>query len=95
MTISCSLFAKKDGVTRCAQIIQFIASNWEEHDVDNPMVVMQLDIINAFCLVSRQAQFDVLAEMASTSHDNRTVRDGDLIPCAPSLRKYWGCFQSM
>jgi len=56
---------------------------------------MQLDIINAFCSVSRQAQFDVLAEMTSTSHDNRNVRDGDTIPCAPSLRKYWGYFQSM
>ena len=65
------------------------------HDVDNPLVVMQLDIINAFCSVSRQAQFDVLAEVASTSFDNGNVRDGDIIPCAPSLCKYWGYFQSM
>ena len=65
------------------------------HDVDNPLVVMQLDIINAFCSVSRQAQLDVMAEMASTSYNNGNVRDGDIIPCAPSLRKYCGYFQSM
>jgi len=69
-----------------------IASNWEAHDVDNSLVVMKLDSINAFCLVRRQAQFDVLAERASTSYDNGNVRDGDMIPCAPSLRKYWGYF---
>jgi len=56
---------------------------------------MQLDIINAFCSVCRQAQFDVLAEKASTSYKNETVRDEDMIPCAPSLQKYWGYFQSM
>ena len=86
---------QKDGATRCAQITQLIASNWEVHDVDNPLVVMQLDIMNAFCSVRRQAQFDVLAERASTSYDNGNGRDGDMIPCAPSLRKYWGYFQSM
>jgi len=85
----------KDGATRCAQITQLIASNWEVHDVDNPLVVMQLDIINAFCSVRRQAQFDVLAERASTSYDNGNLRDGDMIPCAPSLHKSWGYFQSM
>jgi len=63
---------QKYGTTRCAQITQLIASNWEVHDVDNPLVVMQLDIINAFCSVSRQAQLDVMAEMASTSYDNGT-----------------------
>jgi len=39
---------QKDGAIRCAQITQLIPSNWEVHDVDNPLVVMQLDIINAF-----------------------------------------------
>jgi len=39
---------QKDGATRCAQITQLIASNSEAHDVDNPLVVMQIDIINAF-----------------------------------------------
>jgi len=86
---------QKDGATRCAQINLLIASIWEAHDVDNPLVVMQLDIINAFCSVRRQAQSGVLAERALTSYDNGNVRDGDMIPCAPSLRKYWGYFQSM
>jgi len=56
---------------------------------------MQLYIINTFCAVSRQTQFDVLAEKASTIHDNGNVRDGDMIPCTPSLCKYWGYFRSM
>jgi len=86
---------QKDGATRCAPITQLIASNWEVHDADNPLVVMQLDIINAFCSVHRQEQFDVLAERASTFYDDGNVRDGDMIPCAPSLSKYWGYFQSM
>ena len=86
---------QKDGATRCAQVTQLLAADWDVHAEENPLVVMQLDIINAFCSVSRQAQFDVLAEKASTSYDNGNVRDGDLLPCAPSLRKYWGYFQSM
>ena len=86
---------QKDGATCCSQITQLFASNWEVHDVDNPLAVMQIDIINAFYSVSRKAQFDVLAKMASTSCDNRNVRNGDIIPCAPSLRKYLGYFQSM
>jgi len=86
---------QKDGATRYAQITQLIASNWEVHDVDNPRVVMQLHIINAFCSVRRQAEFDVLADRASTSYDNGNLRDGDMIPCAPSLRKNWSYFQSM
>jgi len=56
---------------------------------------MHLDIINAFCSVRRQAQSDVLAEKASTWYDNENVREGDTIPCSPSLRKYWGYFQSI
>jgi len=83
---------QKNGATRCAQITQLITSNWEVHDADNPLVVMQIDIINAFCSIRRQAQFDVLAKRASTSYDNGHVRDGDMIPCAPSLRKYWVYF---
>ena len=63
--------------------------------INKPLVVMQLDIINAFCSLRRQAQFDILAERASTSYDNGNMRDGDMIPCAPSLRKYLGYFQSM
>ena len=86
---------QKDGATRCAQITQLIASNWEVNDVDILLVVMQLGIINAFCSVRRQAQFDVLADRASTSYDNGNLRDGDMIPCAPSLRKNWSYFQSM
>jgi len=43
---------QKDGATRRTQITQLIASNWEVHDVDNPLVVMHLNIINAFCSVS-------------------------------------------
>jgi len=80
---------------RCAQITQLIASNWEVHDIDFPFVVMQLHIINAFCSVRRQAEFDVLAERASTSYDNGNMRDGDMIPCAPSLRNDWSYFHSM
>jgi len=83
---------QKDGATRCAELTQLVASNWEVHTVDNPLVVMQFDIINALYSVKRQAQFDVLAEMASTSYDNGNVRDGEMILCTPSLRKYWGYF---
>ena len=86
---------QKDGATRCAQITQLLASDWAAYDAANPLVVIQLDIINAFCSVRRQAQFDVLAEKASTLYDNGHVQDGDSIPCAPSLRKYRGYFQSM
>jgi len=33
---------KKDGATHCAQITQLIAWNWEVHNIDNPLVVINL-----------------------------------------------------
>jgi len=88
---------QKDGATRCAPITRLLTSDWDVHwhKVDNLLVDLHFDIIDAFCSVHRQAQFDVLAEKASMSYHNGNVREGDPIPCAPSLRKYWGCFQSM
>jgi len=70
MKISSNLLTKKMVIfwaTRCAQVTQLLASDWDVHKVDNPLVVMQLDTINAFCSIRRQAQSDVLAVMASTS----------------------------
>ena len=84
---------QKDGATRCAQVAQLLASDLAAHNDENPLVVMQLGIINVFCSVHRQAKFDVLAEKASTFYDNGNVREGDMLPCAPFLRKYWGYFQ--
>jgi len=86
---------QKDGTSRCPQVTQLLASDWDVHNVDDPLVIMQLDIINAFCSVRRQARFDVLTEKASMSYDNGNVRNGDMVPCAPSLHKYCGYFQSM
>jgi len=86
---------QKDRVTCCAQVTQLFTLDWDVHNDDNTLAVMQLDIINAFCSVCRQTQVEVLAEKASTSYNNGNVRDGDMIPCAPSLRKYCGYFQSM
>ena len=42
---------QKDGATRCAQTTQLLASEWAVYDAANPLVVVQLDIINAFCSV--------------------------------------------
>ena len=67
---------QKDDATRCAQVSQLLASDWDVHNDDNLLVVIQLDSINAFCSVRRQEQFDVLAEMAFTSYDDGNVRDG-------------------
>ena len=50
-----------DGATRCAQIVQLLLANLVDHDVSDPLVAVQLDASNAFCSVSRQPQFDVLA----------------------------------
>jgi len=52
---------QKDGVTRCAQIVQLLLANHVDHVVSDPLVGMQFDISNTFCSVSRQPQFDVLA----------------------------------
>ena len=61
----------------------------------DPLVVIQLDIVNAYPSADRQAQFDVLAGRASKSYDNRHVHMGDVIPCPDSLRHYWSYFESM
>ena len=52
---------QKDGATRCAQIVQLLLANHVDHAVSDPLVAVQLDASNAFCSVSRQPQFDVLA----------------------------------
>ena len=61
----------------------------------NPLVVIHLDIVNAYPSADRQAQFDVLAGRASKSYDNGHVHMGDTILCPASLRHYWSYFESM
>jgi len=41
--------------------------------VSDPLVAVQLDASNAFCSVSRQPQFDVLADKASRTYDDGRV----------------------
>ena len=66
-----------------------------DHDVSDPLVAVQLDASNAFCSVSRQPQFDVLAVKASRSYDDGRVQVGDELPRLRTLDKYWGHFLSM
>jgi len=68
---------QKDGATCCAQIVQLLLANHDDHDVSDPLVVVQLDPSNAFCSVSRQPQFDVLSGKASRPYDNGRVQVGD------------------
>ena len=72
-----------------------MAAAWAQHSDENPLVVIQLDIVNAYPSADRQAQFDVLAGRASKSYDNGHVHMGDAIPCPDSLRHYWSYFESM
>ena len=86
---------ESDGATRCAQVTQLLAAAWAQHFDENPLVVIQLDNVNAYPSADRQAQFDVLAGRASKSYDNGHVHRGDDIPCPDSLRHYWSYFESM
>ena len=79
---------ESDGATRCAQVTQLLAAAWAQHSDENPLVVIQLDIVNAYPSADRQAQFDVLAGRASKSYDNGHVHMGNDIPCPASLRHY-------
>ena len=72
-----------------------MAAAWAQHSDENPLVVIQLDIVNAYPSADRQAQFDVLAGRASKSYDNGHVHMGDNIPCPTSLRHHWSYFESM
>jgi len=56
---------ESDGATRCAQVTQLLAAAWAKHSNENPLVVIQLDIVNAYPSADWQAQFDVLAGRAS------------------------------
>jgi len=86
---------QKDGATRCAQIVQLLLANHVGHDVSNPLVAVQLDASNAFCSVSRQLQFDVLAGKASRSYDDGRVQVGHQLPRPRTSDKYWGYFLYM
>jgi len=86
---------QKDGVTRCAQIVQLLLANHVHHDVSDPLVAVQLDASNAFYSVSRQPQFDVLAGKASRTYDDGRVQVRDELPRPRTLNKYWGYFLSM
>jgi len=69
---------------RCAQVTQLLAAAWAQHSDGNSLVVIQLDIVNAYPSTDWQAQFDVLAGRASRSYDNGHVQLGDDIPCPSS-----------
>jgi len=86
---------QKDRETRCAQIVQLLLANHFDHDVSDPLVVVQLDASNAFCSVVRQPQFDDLAGKASCSYDNGRVQVGDELPRPRTLNKYCGYFLSI
>jgi len=86
---------QKDGVIRCAQIVQLLLANHVNDDVSDPLVAVQLDASNAFCSVARQPQFDVLAGMASRPYDDGRVQVDDELPRPRTLDKYWGYFLSM
>jgi len=86
---------ESDGATRCAQVNQLLAAAWAQHSDGNPLVVIQLDIVNAYPSADRQAQFDVLAGRAFKSYDNGHVQLRDGIPCPFSLCHYWSYFESM
>jgi len=86
---------QQDGATRCAQIVQLLLANHVDHDVSDPLVAVQLDASNAFCSLSRQPQFDVLAGMASRSYDDGRVQVGDELSRPRTFDKYWGYFLSM
>jgi len=89
---------QKDGATRCAQIVQLLSAVHVDHDVSNPPVAVQIqssNASNAFCSVSRQLQFDILAGKASRSYDDGRVQVDDKLPRPRTLDKYWGYFLSM
>ena len=86
---------ESDGATRCAQVTQLLAATWAQHPDENSLVVIQLDIVNAYPSADRQAEFNVLAGRASKSYDNGRVHMGDDILCPSSLRHYWSYFESM
>jgi len=62
-----------------------LSAAWAQLSNENPLVVIQLDIFNAYPSADRQAQFDVLAGRASKSYDNWHVHMGDDIPCPGSV----------
>jgi len=82
---------ESDGATRC----DLLAAACTQHSDENPLFVIQLDIVNAYPSADRQALFNVLAWRASKSYDIGHVHMGDDIPCPASLRHYWSCFEFM
>ena len=71
---------ESDGTTRCAQVTQLLAAAWAQHPDENPLVVIQFDIVYAYPSADWQAQFDALAGRTSKSYDNGLVHMGDDIP---------------
>jgi len=86
---------ESDGATRCAQVTQLLAAAWAQHSDENPLIMIQLDIINACPSADRQAQFDMLAGRASKCYDNGHVQTGHDIPCPSFLYHYWSYIESM
>jgi len=90
-----NLAANQMGATRCAQVTQLLAAAWAQSSNENPLVVIQIDIVNAYPSADQQSQFEVLPGRASKSYDNEHVQIGDAIHCPSSLYHYWSCFESM
>jgi len=82
--------------TRCAQVTDLLAAAWAQHSDENPLVMIQLDIVIAYPSADRQARFDLLA--AEGGLPRRTTMGmfkWDDIPCPSSLYQYWSYFESM
>jgi len=77
------------------QVTQPLAAAWLQHSDENPLVVIQLDIANAYFSTDRLAKFDVLAGRAFKFYDNGHVKVGDDIPCPFFLYHCWKYFESM
>jgi len=75
--------------------VQLLLANQVDDDVSDPLVTVQLDTSNAFCSVSRQPQFDVLAGKSSRSYDDGRVQVGHELLKPHTLDKYWGYFLSI
>ena len=76
------LGGESDRATRSTQVNQLLAAAWARHSIKDTLVVIQLDIVNAYPSADPQAQFDVLAGTASTLHFSDYQGQAHKIACS-------------
>ena len=84
----------RDGVSHCAKILSTFYDSLDTTDLNDPEVIIKIDISNAFNSTCRALTLDILSGWASRDYACGLMR-GDTIATSETLSNMFGYFKAM